>query len=300
VTGIVRVLKRPAILRVGAPGGAQIQLPAPMVTAPGEGDANLLLDTLAVQPVASYCVARKLRSSFAAAALRNRRSSDSNEVDIGFAANLLDSAALLAHTGANSGFTRTIYDQSGAFNIGNASALNQPQIVNAGALNTSGGRASLFGAVGQSLLGADVLGGTTAELMVCVVSTPRAGRSGVQQIDFGGSTRAYAPFSDNAYYWDVGGATSPNRIVSAAIAVNNQVDILTFINSTAASIQQIWRNGVLVASDATAHTSATVAFNLMGDVDSFQEALVFNAAGAIAQRDAITRNQGAFYGVAIP
>jgi hypothetical protein len=266
------------------------------------GRRRLLLDTLAVQPVAAYSIARKVRTGHPGAALRNRRSSDNGELDIGFAANLLDSASLLTHCGAGAGFARFVYDQKAgtAFNLGQATAGSQPQIVNAGALITAGGRPALAG-VGNSsaLTAADVLGGTTAEMMVCLVTVPQAGRVGLAQFSTGGSN-CYMPFTDQAYYFDVGGASAPNRISSGAVGVNGATDIITLINSAAGSIQQIWRNGVLIASDATAHSVASTALAIMNAPDYWQEMLVFNTALAIAQRDTITRNQGAFYGVTIP
>jgi hypothetical protein len=66
--------------------------------------------------------------------MRVRRSSDNAEADIGFnSTGFLDQTALLAHTGASSGFVRTWYDQSGAaLNMVQATNGNQPRIVNAG------------------------------------------------------------------------------------------------------------------------------------------------------------------------
>jgi hypothetical protein len=73
--------------------------------------AALLLDTYP-GAAAAYSL-RKLRTAYTGAAIRVRRSSDNTETDIGFVANVLDTATLLTFCGAGNGFIRTWYDQSG-------------------------------------------------------------------------------------------------------------------------------------------------------------------------------------------
>ncbi len=270
----------------------------------GQNSGGLLLDTLAVQPVAAYSAARKLRAAYAGSIYRARRSSDNAELDIGFNGNLLDSAALLAHTGAGSGNLATQYDQKSgaAANITTAVAADQPVLVLTGVLTTQNGSpaARSAGGSGAGLEAADVLGGNSSELMLQVVQVPSGG-STQYQYSFAASVGAFAPFSDSTYYWDVGANTAPNRVQSGAIAVNGTTDILTFINSVSLNRQEIWRNGVLVASDATGHNIATTRFRAyFQGIDYVHEMLVFNSAAAIAQRAAITANQAAFYGVTLP
>jgi hypothetical protein len=292
VTGIVRVLKRPAILRVGAPGGAQIQLPAPMVTAPGEGDADLLLDTLAVQPVGAFSL-QKLRSDYAGSAIRVRRSSDNAEQDIGFSGILLNTTALTSFCGAGNGFVVTWYGQNAgtAFNVSNVAAAEQGLIVSGGVLVTRGGKPTIqCGSGPLGLGGPDILGGTSAEIMACVVSAPIAG-SGQYHTSFASNVGAFHPFIDLAYYWDVGGGAAPNRVNTGAIAVPGTTTALTFINSVAQSRQEIWRAGTLVASDATGHSVATDRFWLNYAGDTCSEALIFNSASALTQRAAISTSQ---------
>ena len=79
---------------------------------------------------------RKLSSTYSGSAIRVRRSSDNAEQNIGFnVSNTLDTTALLAFCGAGNGFVTTWYDQSGnAKDIGNTTAVRQPQIVSAGAV----------------------------------------------------------------------------------------------------------------------------------------------------------------------
>lgn len=80
---------------------------------------------------------RRLYTAYTGPCMRVRRSSDSVEADIGFTpAGRLDTVALLAHVGANSGFVRTWYDQSGAGrNANQVTTTLQPRIVNAGTVD---------------------------------------------------------------------------------------------------------------------------------------------------------------------
>lgn len=101
--------------------------------------APLLID-LVTGAAAAYST-RKLRATYSGSAIRVRRSSDNSETDIGFTGDELDTTALLAHCGAGSGFVVTWYDQSGnARHLEQATAANQPRIVNTGVLDTIGGK----------------------------------------------------------------------------------------------------------------------------------------------------------------
>lgn len=99
---------------------------------------------------------RKLRSAYTGSAIRVRRT-NLDELDIGFTSTgALDTTALLAFTGTgalNNGFVTTWYDQSGnARNATQATALNQPKIVNAGVLVTENSKPSIeFDGINDSL-----------------------------------------------------------------------------------------------------------------------------------------------------
>jgi hypothetical protein len=94
---------------------------------------SLLLDTYSGAAV-GYSL-RKLSSTYSGSAIRVRRSSDNAEQNIGFVANVLDTASLLTFCGAGNGFVTTWYDQSGNANNGTqTTAINQPQIVSSGAM----------------------------------------------------------------------------------------------------------------------------------------------------------------------
>lgn len=111
---------------------------------PGSGSGttttaiSALLDGISVSAAIAYST-RKLRGSYAGAAIKVRRSSDNTTQDIGFdGSGNLDSVSLLAFVGGGgSGFVDTWYDQSGnAKHLTQAVTGSQPRIVNAGVVDT--------------------------------------------------------------------------------------------------------------------------------------------------------------------
>lgn len=93
---------------------------------------------------------RLLVSAYTGPCIRVRRSSDNALMDIGFSAGWLDVAALLAFVGAGSGYVVTFHDQSGrGRHITQTTAAAQRRIVNAGLVESFGGRPALAGGAGQ-------------------------------------------------------------------------------------------------------------------------------------------------------
>lgn len=129
------------------------RIAAPVLAAPA--GSTLLLDETGLGSAAAAYSVRKLRSAYGdTQCVRIRRSSDNAEADFGFIGNeltssctaststggLYDGQTLAVFCLAVNGFVVTWYDQSGNANNGiNATAANQPKIVNAGALITSAG-----------------------------------------------------------------------------------------------------------------------------------------------------------------
>jgi hypothetical protein len=103
----------------------------------------LLLDTYSGAAVAFSL--RKLNSSYSGNAIRVRRSNDNAEQDIGFVNNQLDTASLSSFVSSNSAFITRWYDQSGNnVTASQATAGNQPRIVNAGTIDSQGGKPSMW------------------------------------------------------------------------------------------------------------------------------------------------------------
>lgn len=79
--------------------------------------------------VASYAL-YKYNPAYTGFCVRVRRSSDSTEQNIGFGTDgLLNSSALITFLAGSNGFVTTWYDQSGSFNLVQATAGSQPQLV---------------------------------------------------------------------------------------------------------------------------------------------------------------------------
>jgi hypothetical protein len=83
----------------------------------------------------------KLDKNYTGSAIKVRRSSDNNELDIGFVNNELDTASLLDFVGSGNGFVSIWYDQSGeGNNLLQTLASSQPQIVSNGSLILENGK----------------------------------------------------------------------------------------------------------------------------------------------------------------
>jgi len=96
----------------------------------------------------------KLDKNYTGSAIKVRRSSDNNELDIGFVNNELDTASLLTFVGSGDAFVSIWYDQSGeGNNLLQTSASLQPIIVKAGVLVTENGKPALnFDGINDFLL----------------------------------------------------------------------------------------------------------------------------------------------------
>ena len=82
----------------------------------------------------------KLDKNYTGSAIKVRRSSDNNELDIGFVNNELDTASLLDFVGSGDGFVTIIYDQVGSNNMTQTTANLQGQIVSNGSVILKGGK----------------------------------------------------------------------------------------------------------------------------------------------------------------
>lgn len=106
------------------------------------GAPRRLLDTY-IGAAGVYSL-RHLRTGYSGPAIRVRRSSDDTEQDIYFLNGVLDTASLLSFVGANNGFVRTWYDQSGFGRHANQTTnADQPQIVSSGSVITQGSKPAI-------------------------------------------------------------------------------------------------------------------------------------------------------------
>jgi hypothetical protein len=76
----------------------------------------------------------KLDKNYTGFCIKVRRSSDNDELDIGFVNGILDTATLLTFVGSGNGFVTIIYDQVGSNNMTQNTANLQGQIVSNGSV----------------------------------------------------------------------------------------------------------------------------------------------------------------------
>jgi len=105
---------------------------------------GLLLDEYP-NAAAAYSL-RRVNSRYTGALIRVRRDSTGQaEQDIGSIGEALDTVALKAFVGSNSGYVTTWYDQTNnTRNAIQATAANQPRIINAGTVERDGGKIAIF------------------------------------------------------------------------------------------------------------------------------------------------------------
>ena len=89
----------------------------------------------------------KLDKNYTGSCINVRRSSDKNQLDIGFVNGILDTASLLDFVGSGDGFVSIIYDQVGSNNMIQNLASLQGQIVFNGSLILKGGKPCIIRSV---------------------------------------------------------------------------------------------------------------------------------------------------------
>ena len=254
-----------------------------------------ILDNLS--PAASFSI-RRVRGAYSGPLIRVRRASDGTQQDIGATlAGHLNTLALASFCGSSSCFVSTWYDQSGnARDAAQATAANQPRIVNAGAIDTAGGRPAI---IWPSV--------TSTTFLRTAVSFTLGSVSVVAQYDDG------ARSGWSADYVGLYGSTG------VSIAANG-AGTSTLWGSP--SFQKWARNGAALANSsgavalpwpwATMYATASPVFGtqwcigndrtiaLRGWSGPISEFLMFPAALSAADRLSIERSQGAYFGVSVP
>lgn len=139
-----------------------------------------LCDELSAAPLAAYSLYRRLRSSYAGAALRIRRTSDAAELDIGFDADgRVDIAAISAFCAGTTGSVLIWYDQSGnGHNFGQIDATTLPILTNgSGVIRWLGNRPMLGGAGSGAGMVCETLNPSNAGSVMIAGSFPTSGGS---------------------------------------------------------------------------------------------------------------------------
>ena len=267
------------------------------------GIALAILDQLSTPAAAAYGL-RKLKAD-AMLAVRVRRSIDNGEADIGFMPEpdslgnyWLDQTALLAHVGAGSGFITTEYDQSGnGRNATQATAANQPRIVNAGVVEMLG-RPTLFQPNTNTRLNIPAFSGMTSALANAVYAQATT-NNGSSPWQFATASPAdHMPFTDgNAYLqpfsttrMTFAGWSAPANQLIVASAQQTGTALSAFRNGTQIGISQ--------NTPFLLPTTRTIFGGLFGTC-YVSELIVLASAPSTADRQTLERNQGTAFGISV-
>lgn len=172
----------------------------------------------------------------------------------------------------NSGSTTAVsavHDRTGnGYTLTQTATSDQPTtttINNSGALLFDGINDVMLTSVSASPLGTP--GESTQDVMIMIAYRVDSVDQQSTLFDNGPGNRflAHAPWSNGVCYFDVGGTAPGQRLSKSNWATPGQVMVASFYVSLTENVQQIWQNGVMVASDNTGNT-ATVgnSFNLGG------------------------------------
>ena len=255
---------------------------------------QLLLDTYPNAAVA-YSL-RKLRTAYSGSAIRVRRSSDNTEQNIGFVGNDLDTASLLTFCGAGNGFITTWYDQStNANNSTQATAVNQPQIVSSGVVNTLiCGKPCVIASSSRMIMTNSIT--TSQELTMYSVYEGRV----VSQSSFfiGNSTATtylYAIGTTGGYLTNIGGGgastfqtitTVDNRILSL---FRDNTNLMTSYQQKTPLTNTTTRSGNTTYNSILANSSL--------GFGNFSEIILWNGQNLISQQGNISDTINNYYGI---
>jgi trimeric autotransporter adhesin len=274
--------------------------------------ASLPLESLSA--TAAYSL-RRTRLGYTGALVRVRRSSDNLEADIGYTAfGDLDTAALLAHTGANSGFIVTWYDQSGnARHATQSTAAVQPRIVNAGAVETKNGRPAIRSHINTAMLPAwKFAAPSTAFSFNAVASRDTAGVNSNDALGLDGTgfntDGLIVQISNTGFrglYCRTGVTTD---VPSASVTIASGQNIVGTLTHTAGNSAQTFANGSGGTPTAITWTNGVLTAFRLGEypgipsislLGTYQEILSFASVLTTGERQSLERNQGAYFGVAV-
>lgn len=238
---------------------------------------------------------RKLRSAYTGSAIRVRRSSDSAEQDIGFVNNNLDESALTTFCGSSDGLVVTWYDQASNKDYTNATATEQPKIVDAGSVIKVNGKAAIrFDGSNDNLIGTAV-NFNTSNYQTFV---GKRASSGTNLIALGGSQYNFSLYNDNNYYLQ---ASTAGYQTSNATDTSTAQLILTGLNN--GSAQKIYKNANEVSSSFVSFTLGTLIFKIgqYGNIPQFLngelQEIVFYNVNQESNRTGIETNMKTFYNV---
>jgi hypothetical protein len=269
------------------------------------GNAPGVIDSYTAE--AAYSV-RRLRTAYTGSAIQVRRTSDSTTSDIGFTfAGNLNTSALLTFCAATSCHVATWYDQSG--NVRNATQgtpANQPRIVNAGTLETQGGRPALYyNGTASSMSAASVtqnLLGNTPTFMAVVSPSAIASYVGILIWRASGAVNGIDMSNSSTWTYIWNGTVSTYGWVGGPAITTGALQTISVAITPAAGLYR--KNGA-TATNTTAHAVTNGAAALVFGSDPccggrlltgfFPEAILFSTLSE-PNRTIVEDNQRTYYG----
>ena len=253
----------------------------------------LPLDLISASSAVAYSL-RKLRSAYTGSAIRVRRSSDNAELDIGFTTQGdLDTASLLTHVGVGDGFVTTWYDQSGngRHATKTISTVQQPKIVSSGAVVTENGKPYIdfnenLGLIAENYNATLSFSLTLLRSETTVFSQYHTVCDGIHPLRAGGIVQQY-------------NTTIHNNVYPLGVWKNGTPLTLPFDLAPITSPLQVSIQHFLSLETRPKICIGNYDGGPFGGAVRQPEVIVFSSEISITDRQAIERNQGGYYGIAV-
>jgi hypothetical protein len=299
------------VTAVDARSGGHICMTQAVATALGVSAAAALpLDSIAA-PAMAVSISRRLATAYTGPLIRVRNGS-AVEADIAYnGSNELNTTALLAHTGSGGADTGSVvraYGQVGTIDGFTSTTANQPWIVQAGAINTVGGKPSCdpqtAGSSLTTVTAANLPGASQDDFTFLIVMTGAATSGTRDMYRFGGNGVELYAFEPNS-----GGNRARVDVGVTAVASASGVNVpganpQVFAVRRSSGTVSLFRNseGTALASGAAATLLDAVQYMIFSGLttSAYTEFMWWNSALSSIQFDAIRANCVTFYGATYP
>jgi hypothetical protein len=271
--------------------------------------SNLILSKLGLNTTLIYSL-RKVSNSYNGFCIRVRRMLDSVEKDIGFNSNNeLDQSTLSSFAGADSAFVTTWYDQGpNSINAIQATAMNQPRIVNLGTIDTLNSKPNI------EFLGVNYLTIATGNLViydayVSVVFKRVSGNSGSGIMFSFRKLNNLGLFDDRADSgFGVRSRNDANSILNISTTQDTNQNVGGYGIDSANLLLKLSINGTITSGTAPSAPNtiergalgcSAFTFGNTVFVGKIQEFFLFPSFLSTANRQTLERDQGSYYGITV-
>jgi hypothetical protein len=273
-------------------------------TSSGGGSSNLTLDDLTASPILAIST-RKLDKDYTGYCMRVRRSNDNAEQDIGFTSGGdLDTSSLTSFCGSNSGYVTTWYDQSGnTRNLTMTTTANQPRIVNAGTVETSGdvgGKAGIAFSTGSYWMSLSYTISLTTLTVAMVVDLDASGSrifdhyTGANDYT-SGNLSLYNSSNKFACYSGAARAISTNTVTGSAKSIvfrRDGANSVVYDNNSAGTTDTSWGTTTLTGETLRLGNATSAAW-----LGHYYEFIYFGSAISSTDRTTIYDDVVSYFGI---